>query len=37
MTVWDFQQTLGARGISVHYDQQDYEEDLATLEGLSRS
>jgi predicted HTH domain antitoxin len=36
MNVWDFQQTLGARGISVHYDLQDYEEDLAALEGLGR-
>ena len=36
MNVWDFQQMLGARGISVHYDLQDYEEDLAALEGLGR-
>ena len=36
MTVWDFQQTLGVRGVSVHYDLQDYEEDLAALEGLGR-
>ena len=36
MNVWDFQQTLGARSISVHYDLQDYEEDLAALEGLGR-
>jgi predicted HTH domain antitoxin len=36
MNVWDFQQTLGGRGISVHYNLQDYEEDLAALEGLGR-
>ena len=36
MNVWDFQQTLGARHISVHYDLQDYEEDLAALEGMGR-
>lgn len=31
MTVWAFQQLLGSRGLDVHYDVQDYEEDLATL------
>ena len=36
MNVWDFQQTLGGRGISVHYNLQDYEEDLAALEGVGR-
>ncbi|VAW39804.1 hypothetical protein MNBD_CHLOROFLEXI01-341 [hydrothermal vent metagenome] len=31
MDVWSFQQLLGSRGISPHYDVSDYEEDLATL------
>ena len=37
MTVWAFQQLLGSRGIPVHYDIDDYEEDLKTLEELARS
>jgi predicted HTH domain antitoxin len=36
MTVWAFQQLLGSRGITVHYDMADYEEDLATLKALGR-
>ena len=36
MTVWTFQQLLGIRGIAVHYDLQDYEEDLETLKKLGR-
>ena len=36
MTVWDFQQLLGGRGVPIHYDLEDYEEDLATLKELSR-
>lgn len=36
MTVWAFQQLLGSRGIPVHYDVEDYEEDLATLRELGR-
>lgn len=36
MTVWEFQQLLGSRGIPVHYDVDDYEEDLATLKELGR-
>lgn len=36
MTVWAFQQLLGSRGIPVHYDTEDYEEDLATLKELGR-
>jgi len=36
MTVWAFQQLLGSRGIPVHYDVEDYEEDLATLGELGR-
>ena len=34
MTVRAFQQLLGSRGITVHYDVADYEEDLATLKAL---
>jgi predicted HTH domain antitoxin len=36
MTVWEFQQLLGSRGIVVHYDIEDYEEDLETLKRLDR-
>ena len=36
MTVWAFQQLLGSRGIPVHYDVADYQEDLATLKELGR-
>ncbi len=36
MTVWTFQQLLGSREISIHYDIEDYEEDLATLKELGR-
>ena len=37
MTVWAFQQLLASREIPVHYDVEDYEEDLATLKELWRS
>ncbi|MBM3136137.1 MAG: UPF0175 family protein [Chloroflexi bacterium] len=36
MTFWAFQQLLGSRGIPVHYDLEEYEEDLATLQELGR-
>jgi len=36
MTIWEFQQLLGSRGIVVHYDIEDYEEDLETLRRLGR-
>jgi predicted HTH domain antitoxin len=36
MNVWTFQQLLGSRGIPVHYDVEEYEEDLATLRALGR-
>jgi predicted HTH domain antitoxin len=36
MAVWVFQHLLGSRGITVHYDVADYEEDLATLKTLGR-
>ena len=31
-----FQHLLASRGISVHYDVEDFEQDLATLRGLGR-
>ena len=37
MTVWAFQQLLGARGIPVHYGVDDYEQDLVTLKELGRA
>jgi predicted HTH domain antitoxin len=36
MTVWSFQQLLASRNITVHYDVEDYEEDLKTLKELNR-
>ena len=36
MTAWAFQQLLGSKGITVHYDLEDYEEDLTTLKELGR-
>ncbi|MCX7841298.1 MAG: UPF0175 family protein [Anaerolineae bacterium] len=36
MTVWDFQLLLGTRKIPIHYDLEDYENDLATLRELGR-
>ena len=36
MTAWDFQLLLGSRKIPVHYDIQDYEDDVATLRALGR-
>jgi predicted HTH domain antitoxin len=36
MTAWAFQQLLGARGIPVHYDVEDYEQDLIILKELGR-
>lgn len=36
MNVWTFQQLLGSREIPVHYDIEEYEEDLATLRELGR-
>ena len=34
MYFWAFQQLLGGRGISVHYDKDDFEADLKTLSQL---
>ena len=36
LSVGEFQQLLGSRGIPVHYDVEAYEEDLATLKRLGR-
>ncbi|WP_259192476.1 UPF0175 family protein, partial [Salinibacter ruber] len=36
MSVWDFQQLLGHRGIAVHYDVKAYEQDRQTLKRLGR-
>jgi predicted HTH domain antitoxin len=36
MTAWAFQQLLGSRGISAHYDVEDYEQDLIALKELGR-
>ncbi|MBN1955159.1 MAG: UPF0175 family protein [Anaerolineae bacterium] len=36
MTAWAFQQLLGARGVPVHYDVEEYEQDLAALKELGR-
>lgn len=36
MTGWEFQQLLGNKGIPIHYDLEDYEEDLATLKELGQ-
>lgn len=35
MTIWAFQQLLGSRGIPVHYDEQDMEQDIAIAQRLS--
>lgn len=37
MNVWQFQQLLASRRIPVHYDIEEYEEDLATLDRLNKS
>jgi predicted HTH domain antitoxin len=34
MSAWDFQQLLGSRKITVHYDIEDYQKDLITLREL---
>ncbi len=36
MSLWEFRQTLAARGIAPHYDVEDLEEDMATLRELGR-
>ena len=34
MTAWAFQLLLGSRGIPIHYDVSDYEEDITALQAL---
>jgi predicted HTH domain antitoxin len=36
MNTWQFMQLIGSRGIAVHYDVAEYEEDLDTLRRLGR-
>ncbi len=36
MTVWEFQSLLASRGVPIHYEIADYEQDLATLKELGR-
>jgi predicted HTH domain antitoxin len=36
MTVWTFQQLLGSRGISIHYDLEDYETDRSALKEIGK-
>ena len=36
MDVYQFMQLLGSRDIPIHYDVEDYEEDLKALEQLKR-
>ncbi len=36
MDIWQFMQLLGARGITAHYDVEEYEDDLDTLKRLGR-
>ena len=36
MTVWSFQQLLGSREIPIHYNIEDYDEDLSSLRELNR-
>ena len=33
---WSFQQLLGSRAIPVHYDVEEYQQDLSTLRELGR-
>jgi predicted HTH domain antitoxin len=36
MNLWKFQQVLADRNIPVHYDENDYEEDLENLREIGR-
>ena len=36
LTVWAFQQLLGIRGITVHYDIEDYLEDCVVVDALTK-
>ena len=37
MSQWQFQQLLGSRNIPIHYDVDDFEADLRTLEELRQA
>ncbi len=37
MSQWQFQQLLGSRGIPIHYEVEDFEADLRTLEEMRQS
>jgi predicted HTH domain antitoxin len=34
ISLWEFRQVLASRRITVHYDQEDLQEDIATLSKL---
>ena len=36
LNMWSFQQLLGDRGIDMHYDVEDFDQDLQNLEKLGR-
>ncbi len=36
VNIWSFQQLLGDRGITIHYDVEDFDQDLQNLENLGR-
>jgi len=36
LNVWSFQQLLGDRGINIHYDVEDFDEDMQNLKKLGR-
>ncbi len=36
LNVWSFQQLLGDRGINIHYDVKDFDEDMQNLKKLGR-
>ena len=36
LNVWSFQQLLGHRGINIHYDVEDFDEDMQNLKKLGR-
>jgi predicted HTH domain antitoxin len=37
MSPWQFQQLLASRDVAIHYDVDDYEDDLKTLRELGRT
>lgn len=36
LSAWKFQHLLGSRGVPVHYDIEEYEQDRRTLKNLGR-